>query len=71
MGRKNKNENTEYDQYDFIPEEQPRVTCSFKIMSNCGPVPVARPAEFIQLTPIVQPIHEVRQTIQDDEYYDE
>ncbi len=32
----------------------PRI--SFRIMNNCGVVPVARPADFIQLTPIVQPI---------------
>ena len=25
-------------------------------MNNCAPVPVAKPADFIQLTPIVQPI---------------
>ncbi|MFI3228616.1 MAG: hypothetical protein R3Y23_00435 [Bacillota bacterium] len=29
---------------------------SFRVMNNCGVVPVARPADFIQLTPIVQPI---------------
>lgn len=31
-------------------------TASFKVMNNCGVVPVARPADFIQLTPVVQPI---------------
>ena len=30
-------------------------TASWQKVSN-GPVPVARPAEYIQLTPIVQPI---------------
>ena len=25
-------------------------------MNNCGVVPVAKPADFIQLTPVVQPI---------------
>ncbi len=29
---------------------------NFKVMNNCGVVPVAKPADFIQLTPIVQPI---------------
>lgn len=29
---------------------------SFRVMNNCAPVPVAKPADFIQLTPIVQPI---------------
>lgn len=33
---------------------RPRVT--FKVMNNCGVVPVAKPADFIQLTPVVQPI---------------
>jgi|AGTN01.3.fsa_nt_gi hypothetical protein len=33
-----------------------RPTISFKVMNNCAPVPVAKPADFIQLTPIVQPI---------------
>lgn len=32
----------------------PRV--EFRVMNNCAPVPVARPADFIQLTPVVQPI---------------
>lgn len=29
---------------------------SFMVMNNCGPVPVAKPADFIQLTPVVQPL---------------
>lgn len=33
---------------------KPRVT--FRVMNNCAPVPVAKPADFIQLTPVVQPI---------------
>lgn len=28
----------------------------FMIMNNSNPVPVAKPADFIQLTPIVQPV---------------
>ncbi|MCL2630298.1 MAG: hypothetical protein FWD49_02085 [Firmicutes bacterium] len=32
----------------------PRI--EFKIMNNCYPIPVARPADFIQLTPAVQPL---------------
>ncbi len=32
----------------------PRV--EFRIMNNCMPVPVAKPADFVQLTPVVQPI---------------
>ncbi len=31
-------------------------TVSFRVINNCAPVPVARPADFIQLTPIVQPL---------------
>jgi hypothetical protein len=37
-----------------VPVRRPSV--SFKVMNNCAPVPVAKPADFIQLTPIVQPI---------------
>jgi len=33
-----------------------RPTVSFRVMNNCAPVPVAKPADFIQLTPIVQPL---------------
>ncbi|MFI3228621.1 MAG: hypothetical protein R3Y23_00460 [Bacillota bacterium] len=34
--------------------KQPRA--SVRLMHNCGPVPIAPPSDFIQLTPIVQPI---------------
>lgn len=37
-------------------KQSKRPTVSFRIMNNCAPVPVARPADFIQLTPIVQPL---------------
>lgn len=33
-----------------------RPSVSFRVMNNCAPVPVAKPADFIQLTPIVQPL---------------
>lgn len=33
-----------------------RPSVSFRVMNNCAPVPVARPADFIQLTPVVQPL---------------
>lgn len=33
---------------------KPRVV--FRVMNNCSPVPVAAPADMIQLTPVVQPI---------------
>lgn len=29
---------------------------SLRLMNNSGPVPIAPPSDFIQLTPIVQPI---------------
>ena len=55
----------------------PRVT--FRVMNNCAPGPVAKPADFIQLTPVVQPIPIVPYSSQmqplaqfeDEEYYDE
>jgi len=37
-------------------QEIRRPSVSFRVMNNCAPVPVARPADFIQLTPIVQPL---------------
>lgn len=48
-------------QAEVLPAE-PQITAprrpsvSFRVMNNCAPVPVARPADFIQLTPIVQPL---------------
>ncbi|MGI6214160.1 MAG: hypothetical protein ACOYIQ_06420 [Christensenellales bacterium] len=52
-----------------------RPSVSFRVMNNCGPVPIAKPADFIQLTPIVQPIAFVPYSTQaqplatfDDEY---
>jgi hypothetical protein len=41
--------------YDPQPQVR-RPSVSFRVMNNCAPVPVARPADFIQLTPIVQPL---------------
>lgn len=38
------------------PRALKRPTVTFKVMNNCSPVPVAKPADFIQLTPIVQPV---------------
>lgn len=39
--------------YEQVPK---RPSVSFRVMNNCAPVPVAKPADFIQLTPIVQPL---------------
>ena len=56
---------------------KPRIV--FRVMNNCAPVPVAAPADIIQLTPVVQPIPVVPYSTQmqplaqfddDDEYGD-
>ena len=39
--------------YQSAPQ---RPSVSFRVMNNCAPVPVARPADFVQLTPVVQPL---------------
>lgn len=53
---------------------------AFRVINNCAPVPVAKPADFIQLTPVVQPIPIVPYSSQmqplaqfedDDEYYED
>lgn len=43
-------------QQQQIPVRPVMPQVRFRIMSNSAPVPVARPADFIQLTPIVQPV---------------
>ena len=52
-----------------------RPSVSFRVINNCGPVPIAKPADFIQLTPVVQPVAMVPYSTQaqpmatfDDEY---
>ncbi len=52
-----------------------RPSVSFRVMNNCGPVPIAKHADFIQLTPVVQPVAMVPYSTQaqpmatfDDEY---
>ncbi len=73
MAKKNKKAVEE----TVAPEVQApkRPSVSFRVMNNCGPVPIAKPADFIQLTPIVQPIALVPYSTQaqpmatfDDEY---
>ena len=59
--------------------EKAKLTASWRHLSTRGPVPVAPPADFIQLTPIVQPIPLVPYSSQqqplamfdedDDDYY--
>jgi len=70
MAKKNKEE--------VVVEQAPSVkrpSVSFRVMNNCGPVPIAKPADFIQLTPVVQPVALVPYSTQaqpmatfDDEY---
>lgn len=52
MSKKNKN------QKDFQPEQEPRrIRVGYTMVNPLGrPMPAARPASQIQLTPIVQPI---------------
>jgi hypothetical protein len=49
-GSKTHHKSTEGATYVKMP------TASWQLMNNSSPVPVARPADFIQLTPIVQPL---------------
>lgn len=74
MAKKNKKKVEEMivEQVQYTPR---RPSVSFRVMNNCGPVPIAKPADFIQLTPIVQPIAIVPYSTQaqpmatfDDEY---
>lgn len=53
MSKKNK---VEFQEEEFVESKPKKLSVKFRIMNNCGPVPVAKPADFIQLTPIVQPI---------------
>ena len=54
MSKKSKQEAEVNVQEERPVVRKPRVV--FRVMNNCAPVPVAAPADFIQLTPIVQPI---------------
>lgn len=51
MSKKNKKK-------DFQNEgmQMSRKTYTFRVLNTTGPVPVARPNDFIQLTPAVQPV---------------
>jgi hypothetical protein len=71
MAKKAKNEEVVVEQ--VAAPKRPSV--SFRVMNNCGPVPIAKPADFIQLTPVVQPVAMVPYSTQaqpmatfDDEY---
>lgn len=75
MAKKNKKvENVEVPTAVETPAVR-RPSVSFRVMNNCGPVPIAKPADFIQLTPVVQPVAMVPYSTQaqpmatfDDEY---
>lgn len=54
MSKKSKQAEQERMQAEQRARRAPRV--EFRVMNNCAPVPVAKPADFIQLTPVVQPI---------------
>lgn len=54
MSKKSKKEVEVNVQEERPVVRKPRVV--FRVMNNCAPVPVAAPADFIQLTPVVQPI---------------
>ena len=77
MSRKSKKAEQEALAMAAQKKAKPRVT--FRVMNNCAPVPVARPADFIQLTPVVQPIPIVPYSSQmqplaqydDEEYYED
>jgi len=73
MAKKNK----KVEEVVVVREQQAprRPSVSFRVMNNCGPVPIAKPADFIQLTPVVQPVAMVPYSTQaqpmatfDDEY---
>jgi len=73
MAKKNKKE-VEQVAVEQAPVAK-RPSVSFRVMNNCGPVPIAKPADFIQLTPVVQPVAMVPYSTQaqpmatfDDEY---
>lgn len=51
-----KNKQTAVEEVVVQPSPIRRPSVSFRVMNNCAPVPVARPADFVQLTPIVQPL---------------
>jgi hypothetical protein len=76
--KKRKQAELEAQKQEVRRSARPRVT--FKVMNNCGVVPVAKPADFIQLTPVVQPLSLVPYSTQeqplaefdeDDGYYDD
>lgn len=77
--KKRKQEELEVQKQE-VAARSPRPRVTFKVMNNCGVVPVAKPADFIQLTPVVQPLSLVPYSTQeqplaefdeDDGYYDD
>jgi len=76
--KKRKKTELETQKQEIRRSARPRVT--FKVMNNYGVVPVAKPEDFSQLTPVVQPLSLVPYSTQeqplaefdeDDGYYDD
>lgn len=51
MSRKNKKKDLQNEGMQMS-----RKTYTFRVLNTTGPVPIARPNDFIQLTPAVQPV---------------
>lgn len=59
-----------------VASPEPKLSYTFRVLNNTGPIPIARPSDFIQLTPAVQPVPIVPYTDQagqfgGDENYDD
>lgn len=53
--KKKKEQEALFAQEDVIKSE-PRLTYTFRVLNTTGPIPIAKPNDFIQLTPAVQPV---------------
>ncbi|HHX48804.1 MAG TPA: hypothetical protein GX709_00170 [Clostridiales bacterium] len=51
-----KKKNIENQDLQIVEKPVRRKTYTFRVLNTVGPVPIARPNDFIQLTPAVQPI---------------
>jgi len=70
-----KKKNIENQDLQIVEKPVRRKTYTFRVLNTVGPVPIARPNDFIQLTPAVQPIPIMPYTDQmggfDEDGYDE
>lgn len=79
MSKKKRKQQEELEAQKQEVRRRPRPRVTFKVMNNCGVVLVVKPADFIQLTPVVQPLSLVPYSTQeqplaefdDDGYYDD